>query len=169
MNDDISRAFSSATPHDIADITSTHVIEAEVGAEDFRTFVERHLSHIPYAFAAADGEIMPLITLSDGRVERVYPASDGESVGEYFARVSSMAERIGATRMFFFRFQSEVQSEADPTNTTHEGVVWYANDRALGEERHGVLLADSTLRLSKGIESERFTGLLHTLAHGVLN
>jgi len=168
-NDDgIAKAFSKIRPADFVRQTA-HFYEHTPGPETFDVFLNRHLYAVRYAFIAADGQINPVASLSDGRVERLFAARDDDSVATMFQRLTEQAKETGSTRFFFSRtVEAIVNDETDIVRT----VIWYAEDISSGEIHHGGMMITDTpdgVNLGSVVEAQKIAGVLGDLLTGVLH
>lgn len=143
----ISDIFKTITPEDL--ITPAHIHERLLVDDPFEEFISRNINYVRYAFAAADGEVNPVVALGTTTSERLYVARDDESVSEMLRRMSTLARVTGAHRMFFQRRVATL----DPW----EGqMIWYAKDGPSGQERLGTLEIEDKNRLGEIVEAAGF-------------
>ena len=143
----ISDIFKTITPEDL--ITPAHVHERRFANDPFEEFISRNIHYVRYAFAAADGEVNPVVALGTATSERLYVARDDESVSEMLQRMRVLAHATGVQRMFFQRRMA--------TQDPLEGqMIWYAKDRPGNQERLGVLEIEDRNRLGETVEAAGF-------------
>lgn len=154
--DNIEGIFDDLSPEDFARKTSA-VMEDARTQEDrtFDDFINDQLRAVRYAFASADGQVNPLATLANDRIERVFSADDDELLKDFVARLNREAQDMHATWLFIFRtttvgvFASDTALDADSpeaklaveAEAKHEAIYWYAEDRnsEVTWRRHGFL------------------------------
>jgi hypothetical protein len=158
MSDNLNGIFNHLSPADFNQITSA--IHAEVQPappiDPFAQFVHEQLVAVRYAFAAADGAINPVATLTSSSVQRFFAPEDDESLNQYAARLAREARVVQARWLFISRktevgtfVGKEAVAADDPValatareqGQTMEAVYWYA-ERLDGEptRRHGFLM-----------------------------
>lgn len=168
MSDNLSGIFDHLNPSDFERATSA-VVEEEPSLATFDAFIDAQIRAIRYAFAASDGDLNPLTTVSSASIERVYAADDDETLGQYIERVAREARAILATRMFTFKrtivgtFDDDEQHVSDSkeamqraldAGTTREAVYWYAEDSATNSVRHGYITIEGIATLGEVFEGQ---------------
>lgn len=175
-DDDITRAFAEISPSDFA-THSEHFFEHTPGPEGLQELISRHLYALRYGFFAADGAINPIVALSDGRVERLFSAQDGETVGGLGDRLRRLAHETGSTRLFFSRLVPTATAQIGQVDAGEdqvrweEALLWYAEDAQTRQQRQGAMKVLRTPRgvlLGDDVEFAALGGILGDLMHAIL-
>lgn len=100
--------FDDVSPEDFA-LAGSAISETPAADIPLDAFVGGHIQSLRISFAQSlDGLMRPLAVLSNGQADRTFVLDDREKlIGEFYARLTQEARRMGATRMFF-AFQTEV-------------------------------------------------------------
>lgn len=115
-------------------------------AESMPAYSGRHIDSLYLAIAASDGDVNPVVILTNDRIERAFVAEDDDTLGTFLARLAQSRRAINAHRLFFARAM-DVGVGSDPCEKIVHGVMW------VGIEKEGDLpfqLATGVIELEDG-------------------
>ena len=127
--------LESITASDFA-TPANHLYERHLPerAESMPQYSGRHVDNLYLAIAVADGEVNPVVVLTNDRIERVFVSEDDDTLGTFLERLAESRRAINAHRLFFARAMGiGVGSDIEGHDRTIYGVMWVALEKEPGK------------------------------------